>query len=680
MGCVNSKSTATSASAQTLTVEVETQTSIRITQELDNGSIKSKQSSKSRISPLSQSPESHISCISHIHSKSSSDDRNDKNDTDNIDNMNDRNQKNNRNTKRNIFHGLAPENQIRINEKNNENKDENINSSEQCLVKFTNKNSSNSSNTYKSHKSHRESISEDVLPCINDASEDNSVSSSFDIVYDQFSSYGDEEIKAAEQLKPITHRSDRKGLLPMLTLIEEIDKIDSSKSSNSTNNSSNNSNNNSPKYNRNDRNYDIDINNNMNDVNDKNNNESKISFDVSTLKTLKFVPSCISPVSPEVYDGIAAKISPKLSNLKEFKNSLKYVHDPKSCNCMCDACMKCKSKLNHGEIINSVSSYENNSENNSEKHNSSHSSHSSHTSSYPSYPSYPSSQSGELAVDPINIIKPTATSDEIMVEQCIRAAVNYRNSHGGRCDLSKQLRMKRIELICVGLFIIINKIDPKYEIISYDKVLFKDDGKTIRPDLVLKSLISDMIVHVEIDEHGHSGYHHDDEIKRENAIADFYKRGSTCKEFMRIRFNPDVYTNPVEAALKFTQLLYINDGLINAQVVKYERNVKNIKNEKNKKNNKNEKAENDSNSTNSTNNMIKNSSTSSAISSVISERISSDTVNSTNTYSSSSNSSGSSSGLSSSSNHDNFSRKFSTNFPVSSNVKLKTEVTIVGDH
>ena len=69
-------------------------------------------------------------------------------------------------------------------------------------------------------------------------------------------------------------------------------------------------------------------------------------------------------------------------------------------------------------------------------------------------PSPPSSQSIELAIDPL---KPAPLNDEeTVISGYIKSAVEYRNEHGGKCDLQKQLRMQRLEIICVGAFIQLN--------------------------------------------------------------------------------------------------------------------------------------------------------------------------------------------------------------------------------
>lgn len=175
------------------------------------------------------------------------------------------------------------------------------------------------------------------------------------------------------------------------------------------------------------------------------------------------------------------------------------------------------------------------------------------TSSY----SHPSSQSPDLSVIPINTVVPIQ-SEKKTIETYITAAVNYRNSHGGHCNIETQLRRKRRELICVGAFIVNNITSKKYEILSYDRALTTCNGKRVRPDLILQDKFTNVIVHVEIDENAHKRYDAEEEKKREAAIADYYN----AYDYMRIRFNPDVYADPIEMAVMFTQILNANDGLL----------------------------------------------------------------------------------------------------------------------
>lgn len=171
--------------------------------------------------------------------------------------------------------------------------------------------------------------------------------------------------------------------------------------------------------------------------------------------------------------------------------------------------------------------------------------------------SNPSSQSHELSIVPINPIVPIQ-SEKKTIEDYITAAVKYRNEHGGHCNLETQLRRKRRELICVGAFIIQNTVNKKYTILSYDRAIVTCNGKRIRPDLILQDNFTNVIVHIEIDEHGHRRYDAEEEKRREDTIAEYYN----AYDYMRIRFNPDVYDNLIEMAIMFTQILSANDGLL----------------------------------------------------------------------------------------------------------------------
>lgn len=147
---------------------------------------------------------------------------------------------------------------------------------------------------------------------------------------------------------------------------------------------------------------------------------------------------------------------------------------------------------------------------------------------------------------------------EDLIKSYITAAVEYRNNHGGKCSLEKQLSMRRVELICVGAFILSNDAEQKYTIKSYDQVLLRNNDKTIRPDLILEDNVSKRIVHVEIDEHGHQGYDIDKEAERQNAVAQHFIE----KDYLRIRFNPSIYEDRVLMAKRFTDILMAADGLI----------------------------------------------------------------------------------------------------------------------
>ena len=173
------------------------------------------------------------------------------------------------------------------------------------------------------------------------------------------------------------------------------------------------------------------------------------------------------------------------------------------------------------------------------------------------HPVLPSSQSYEIASVVINSTSSSNEDEKRTIESYITSAIEYRNKHGGKCDLKKQLEKKRLEVICVGSFIQMNNSTKKYDILSYDTYIPNTNIK-YRPDLILRDKETNMIVHVEIDEKAHLAYDPTAEADRERQIEDHFKN----YEYMRIRFNPNKYTNKVEMAVKFAQLLNTNDGII----------------------------------------------------------------------------------------------------------------------
>lgn len=180
------------------------------------------------------------------------------------------------------------------------------------------------------------------------------------------------------------------------------------------------------------------------------------------------------------------------------------------------------------------------------------------SSSSSSLSNHPTSQSAEIAIEAINVIE-EIDDESKLIDSYIKSAVDYRNSKGGRCNLEKQLKHQRLELICVGRFIQENNAKNKYEILSYDQRL-DVDGKRYRPDLILKDVATRMIVHVEIDEFAHSAYNDKDEAERERVIEKHFR----YQNYQRIRFNPNAYSSKLEMAIAFSQLLLANDGLLSA--------------------------------------------------------------------------------------------------------------------
>lgn len=179
-------------------------------------------------------------------------------------------------------------------------------------------------------------------------------------------------------------------------------------------------------------------------------------------------------------------------------------------------------------------------------------------SSSSSLSNHPTSQSAEIADEPINVVEVIGDESKF-IDSYIKTAVEYRNSKGGRCNLEKQLKHQRLELICIGRFIQENRQANKYDILSYDQRI-DIDGKRYRPDLILKDTVTHMIVHVEIDEFAHSAYNDNDEATREQVIERHFR----YQNYQRIRFNPNAYSSKLEMAIAFSQLLLANDGLLSA--------------------------------------------------------------------------------------------------------------------
>lgn len=171
----------------------------------------------------------------------------------------------------------------------------------------------------------------------------------------------------------------------------------------------------------------------------------------------------------------------------------------------------------------------------------------------------PASQSYELAAKPINPSHSSTTDEDELVKEYITATVNWRNQHGGNLDLERQLRKQRLEMICLGAFILSNEAWKQYEIISIDTKLPRTDAP-YRPDMIARSKLTNRIIHVEIDENGHRGYDEEKEHRRSEYIEEyFYEDKYSC-----FHFNPNVYKNPVQMANSFTQLMRGVDGLISA--------------------------------------------------------------------------------------------------------------------
>lgn len=181
---------------------------------------------------------------------------------------------------------------------------------------------------------------------------------------------------------------------------------------------------------------------------------------------------------------------------------------------------------------------------------------------------FPIAQSTELTIQPINTTFSSSNSDEeLLINSFITSCVAWRNSHKGNCNLDKQLKLKRLEMICIGAFIQSNKNFKKYKILGIDmsinQIFNKKFDFSFRPDLLLLHKETNQIIHVEIDEYGHKKYEHENEIERKNklksAITELFPN------YKLIRFNPNIYENRVEMANAFAQFLNVCDGIITVE-------------------------------------------------------------------------------------------------------------------
>ena len=170
----------------------------------------------------------------------------------------------------------------------------------------------------------------------------------------------------------------------------------------------------------------------------------------------------------------------------------------------------------------------------------------------------PISQSSDLSTSPINFAMPI-DDEELIIESYIKTAVEFRNKGSGVCNLDIQLKKQRPELICVGAFIQSNNKTNKYQILSYDTKLPNSSLK-YRPDLILREKQTKVIVHVELDENKHRSYDKIEERLRMDQINQYFAK----EKYMTIRFDPTIYSNKVEMAVKFVQLINSIDALISA--------------------------------------------------------------------------------------------------------------------
>ena len=97
-----------------------------------------------------------------------------------------------------------------------------------------------------------------------------------------------------------------------------------------------------------------------------------------------------------------------------------------------------------------------------------------------------------------NSVDNTTAYEHDLIEKYIAEDCNFRKNNGSSINIEKQLKMQRIEIICMGCFLYKNK----RLIESHDiEVLFRDKSigdANFRPDLIYKK--HGKLYHVEIDE------------------------------------------------------------------------------------------------------------------------------------------------------------------------------------
>ena len=87
----------------------------------------------------------------------------------------------------------------------------------------------------------------------------------------------------------------------------------------------------------------------------------------------------------------------------------------------------------------------------------------------------------------------------------------------------------------------------------------KSKERIIRPDLIIRDLKTNIIVHVEIDEHKHRGYDMTNEEIRARTIADYFS--SKGFKYKRLNFNPNGYENRIEMAHSFVDFVNCYKGI-----------------------------------------------------------------------------------------------------------------------
>lgn len=155
------------------------------------------------------------------------------------------------------------------------------------------------------------------------------------------------------------------------------------------------------------------------------------------------------------------------------------------------------------------------------------------------------------------------------IEKYIKTTVKWRNNHGSKMNLSKQLKKKRVEVIMVGKFLLDNsklKI-PKYEILFIDSKL-PGSEKNFRPDLIIKNKSIMEIIHIEIDEFDHTNYSKSNELERNKFIENYFKINYPRYNYKRLRFNPNVFTNKLDMAKSFSKILMNQDIISEVKKIK----------------------------------------------------------------------------------------------------------------
>lgn len=87
----------------------------------------------------------------------------------------------------------------------------------------------------------------------------------------------------------------------------------------------------------------------------------------------------------------------------------------------------------------------------------------------------------------------------------------------------------------------------------------KSKGRIIRPDLIIRDLKTNIIVHVEIDEHKHRGYNITNEEIRAKTIAEYFS--SKGFKYKRLNFNPNGFDNRIEMAHSFVDFVNCYKGI-----------------------------------------------------------------------------------------------------------------------